>query len=427
LARRVAVLAAAGALSACAVADRFSSRELAYDTQAEQVRDTAVVLNVLRAAERKPMLFVDVGQVTGTSTVSGTGALSIPLWIMNAVSPGTGMASPSVSVSGGPTFALTPLVSKEFYQGIMSPVPTALLADLVQTGLPKQLLFLLAIQRMTITYANHGTFRSLTLSNDFFRDDAARFASQLDRLVAAGFTIENTTTTTPVGPPLSKHDVMANPALWPPLSGGARLVHHDADAARHAPEHWQIETTATDATFCFHPGDPAAAGGQAVPLPDDFAPGIDPPLLASFFCPGVEHVLPQPVTRPKTTRTGYDTKMAGTAQPYTIDVVTRSVEQMFYYLGELTRARLALSRDVTLPPPGPGLDQSSLFQIHEGRPPAGADALTARYDGHAYWVRADPTGQDRTTQVMELLMQLTALNDSAKDLPAPSAITLIPH
>ena len=36
----------------------------------------------------------------------------------------------------------------------------------------------------------------------------------------------------------------------------------------------------------------------------------------------------------------------------------------------------------------------------------------------------DPSGKDRSSQVMELLTELLAQNNSAKDLPAPSVIPI---
>ncbi len=418
----IVALSAALLLSGCATVSRFSATEMEYDRQAEQVRDRAVLLNVLRAADRKPLLFVDVGQVTGSATASGTGALSLPLQIVNSIYAGGGSASPSVTLSGGPTFALTPLVSKEFYQGIMSPVPLSLLTDLLQTGLPKSLIFLLAIQRITLTNAEPHAYRSITYNNDFFGNDAARFQTLLSGLIAQGLTLETQSQSIRLGPVLSRKDLMANPALWGVLPNGETLVHTKADPASHTPESWQIKTTSTSAGFCFHPANPDHASGQFLALPDDFAT----PWLDSFFCP---ELAPFAIiaTRPSVTHTGAATRLAADAGHFSIDIVTRSVEQIVYYLGELTRARLHEDPALTLPPGLPdGVAQANLFAVHRGGTPPRA-AITTKYEGHDYWVADDPAAHDRSTQVMELMIQLTALNDSAKDLPSSSAVTLIPH
>ena len=417
-------LLAALALPGCSAVSQFSATEMEYDRQAEQVRDRAVLLNVLRAADRKPLLFVDVGQVTGTATASGSGALSLPILLINRLYAAGGTASPSVTLSGGPTFALTPLVSKEFYQGIMTPVPLTLLSDLVQAGLPKSLVFLLAIQRITLTNADPapGAYRSVTYTNDFSGNDAIRFQALLASLIAQGLTLESQSTTTRLGPVLTRKDLMANSALWGVLPSGETLVHTDADPATHTGESWQIATTATSAGFCFHPANPQRQAGQFLALPDNFLP----PFLDSFFCP---ELAPFAIiaTKPHVTHAGAATRLASNANPFSIDIVTRSVEQIVYYLGELTRARLHEDPTYTLPPAvADGIDQANLFAVHRGGTPT-RGAIVTRYQGQTYWVADDPRATDRSTQVMELLIQLTALNDSAKDLPAASAVTLIPH
>ncbi len=413
-------------LGGCAVVSRFSATEIEYDRQAEQVRDRAVLLNVLRAADRKPLLFVDVGQVTGSATASASGALSLPLQIVNSIYAGGGNASPSFSLSGGPTFALTPLVSKEFYQGIMSPVPLSLLADLVQNGLPKSLLFLLAIQRITLTDEAPGAYRSLTFRNDFFGDDAARFQAQLAALLAQGLTLETLTRTSKLGPALSTREVKANPALWGVLPNGEHLARTRPDPATHTAESWQLEATTTAAGFCFHPVDPDRAAGQSLAVPNGLAQPGNAPWLDSFFCP---ELAPYALiaTRAEASHTGAASRLASDNGHFSIDIVTRSVEQIVYYLGELTRARLHLDPALSLPPATPNtLTQANLFAVHaQGTP--GPGAITTRYADRTYWVATDPAATDHSTQVMELLIQLTALNDSAKDLPTASIVTLIPH
>jgi hypothetical protein len=39
----------------------------------------------------------------------------------------------------------------------------------------------------------------------------------------------------------------------------------------------------------------------------------------------------------------------------------------------------------------------------------------------------DPTGHDRSGQVLRILTQLLALNRSAKDFPTPSIVPIISH
>ena len=48
--------------------------------------------------------------------------------------------------------------------------------------------------------------------------------------------------------------------------------------------------------------------------------------------------------------------------------------------------------------------------------------ITAAFDGRDYDVDAGPTGKHRLSQVLDLVTELLAQNNSAKDLPQPSVI-----
>jgi hypothetical protein len=52
-------------------------------------------------------------------------------------------------------------------------------------------------------------------------------------------------------------------------------------------------------------------------------------------------------------------------------------------------------------------------------------SISTSYDGVAYHVDVDSDGCNRSSQVMELVLKLLALNNSAKDLPAPSVIPVL--
>jgi hypothetical protein len=70
--RRCVALAAAIWLSGCALADQFGTRAVTYNIESETARDQNIILNVIRAAYRKPMQFTDVGTASGTATATGT-------------------------------------------------------------------------------------------------------------------------------------------------------------------------------------------------------------------------------------------------------------------------------------------------------------------------------------------------------------------
>jgi hypothetical protein len=96
---------------------------------------------------------------------------------------------------------------------------------------------------------------------------------------------------------------------------------------------------------------------------------------------------------------------------------THSTEGIIYYLGELVRLQLGL-----VPPKTADWDPN-IFHLREGA--GGPGAITASFQGRDYHIDVDPTGADRSSQVLDLVTELLAQNNSAKDLPQPSVIPIV--
>jgi hypothetical protein len=150
IARLCALISAAIALTGCAATDKFADRAAHYNLQLEQSQDQAILLNVVRAAERRPFMFTQL-TVSASATPSGALALALPFG-PGATTPNT--VSPTLSLSGGPTLTVTPLDTQEFYQGILKPIPASTVDLLVQRGISKELLFNLLFSRIVIHRLN---------------------------------------------------------------------------------------------------------------------------------------------------------------------------------------------------------------------------------------------------------------------------------
>jgi hypothetical protein len=109
------------------------------------------------------------------------------------------------------------------------------------------------------------------------------------------------------------------------------------------------------------------------------------------------------------------------------------VEDIIYYLGEIVRTELRLGGrepfpllvDLHTPQPDGSFAIRSVtpFRLYAG---GGEDpSIDVTHNGLVYSVKIDPAGNDRSGQVMEIVLQLLALHNSAKDLPAPSVIPVI--
>jgi hypothetical protein len=105
------------------------------------------------------MQFTTVASITGTATATGSAQYSLPVNVpFRPATNGASIAAfPPVptwnlssSISGGPAFSVPVLDTQEFYQGIMKPIPGAMYDLYVQASYPRELLFNLFVQSVTM-------------------------------------------------------------------------------------------------------------------------------------------------------------------------------------------------------------------------------------------------------------------------------------
>ena len=144
---------------------------------------------------------------------------------------------------------------------------------------------------------------------------------------------------------------------------------------------------------------------------------------------------------------------SATQMKFRVVITTRSVEQILYYLGEWVRGEMGLdgaaqplpqiSTGIGVPdeqiaeapvagaPADGGVNMLAgtndiLFQVQPGD--ACTDTLPSVHVGYFnrdYCMQIDPSARDRSSQVMEIVSQLFALNNSAKNLPSPNVISVL--
>jgi hypothetical protein len=102
-----------------------------------------------------------------------------------------------------------------------------------------------------------------------------------------------------------------------------------------------------------------------------------------------------------------------------LEVETRSVVDIIDFLGRIVRYKTPL-KVYTQPE---GSDETVIFQGLEQAPPG--PSISATVDGNTYYIKVNATSDDMSSNVIQLLSELIALNSSAKDLPAPNVITVI--
>ncbi|HTQ83757.1 MAG TPA: hypothetical protein VMI47_10865 [Pseudolabrys sp.] len=241
--RRSIVRAFGAALLSMAVAgcsffpsDYYGTRAVEYNREAEDATLAAMLLNIVRASQRRPMQFTSLQSVTGTASASGsisggeTNAHSTPLYnlptaatsIVQRVVTGTG--SGTASISGGPNFTVPVLDTQEFYQGILTPVPLSVIDFYLQEGFPPELLADLFILSIEVTRIDErGNCERFVFRNDVSDDlQFGQFQAMVDYLMVSGFIAERINKTTAYGP-----------AIPPPRAAdSARAVDAFAHAAQ---------------------------------------------------------------------------------------------------------------------------------------------------------------------------------------------------
>jgi hypothetical protein len=96
-----------------------------------------MLLNVVRASQRRPMQFTGLQSITGAASISGTSTLTAPFG--EAAHRPRGSSSPDVfglsgTVSGGPSFIVPVLDTQEFYEGILNPISLQIFDLLLGAG-----------------------------------------------------------------------------------------------------------------------------------------------------------------------------------------------------------------------------------------------------------------------------------------------------
>ncbi len=408
---RCGVVLAAVWLSSCAVADQFAPRAVAYNIEAENARDQTLLLNIIRAAYRKPMQFSDLVSVTGTATATGTVGSSLLVGPHQAASASN--LSPGVTFAGGPTFTVNTLDTKEFYSGILAPIDKSLVDYYTSIRIPRQVLYTLLFAEIDI---DTGTKHIIIPNNPDCQAKWDAFQNVLSSLLDAGLTIRlKRPTNSNFGPILSAHS----------LSDPEKL----ADLAKEKIDLVPVKRKSGGPTLYWH----------AVKDKPQVTFSVDHPqrVLAALATISEKSDNARCAGRRSNRQARLHPWVATAATRTLLPGVTvriRSIEGVIYFLGEITRFELGLDGE-NAKPIRPWLcfkkhgdlcdtGKDVLFSL---RPPYSGTSISTTYQGQAYSMDVDPSGLNHSAQVLEFVTQLLALSSSSKDLPAPSVVTLIGH
>src|SRR5579884_1622536 len=429
-------LAASAILGGCRFADHFAGHSAEYHVQAAQIKSQDLLVNILRAAHRRPLQFTDLTTVTGQTSVATSGSFQLPFAGRPNGGPALFIFQPMLTETEQPNFTVAVLNTKEFYEGILTPIPTQLIAYYLGIGMPRAMVMTLAIAE--IDYGRPDSpHRVYNRPNSAEAPLYDQFQRLLGALLDLGLTVEAVESRTPTGPPFDEKSLPEPKEAIELEEKGIKPVRHPLDepGASLTPEQrarfcragyfYQYEKTKTDYRFCF---DRTLARAGVLLRPGMAIGDTGEVMEASAICNGGAAPSAGANGRPageSTLQRAAGAAAGGAAPQRVFSFSVRSTEAVIYFLGELMRHDLGLvppQMTPTLTADGSG---NILFHVVPGA--GSGDAIAASFDGRPYHIRVDPTGGDRSSQIMDLLTELLAQNNSAKDLPAPSIIPILPR
>lgn len=438
-------------LSSCTMTDTFGSRAVAYNQQTADSKSTSVLLNIIRAAYTRPLQFTEVTTVSGQGSAAFAIGSNLPLFLRG---PGSQLysISPSIAASGTDTFNIANLNSQEFYQGIQNPLKIETIGYYLLSGLDPNLVLTLMLSNI---YVDDGVNKS-RLRNTAEDASFNAFYTAVSELIVHGLSVEPTQGTRSIGPALTEAQVSDSKFLANLLSSVAgatpgngsepptlrkfevgkdsdpELTESDKRRLKGSSTYYRFIKSSSSLRFCF---DRLRLGKRPFQSPDlsrsiDFetvpdAAGGEPPFPIHL---GMSYGKPIGfMIRVEAADVCGSGAIAANPFRLTKDVkfTPRSVEEIFGFLGEMTRRELGLAGKPPFPmevPDGHG-GWLSLFLVQ--RSPSSPQYFAATLDNESFFAAVDPSGRDRSSRVIQLLTDLLALNSSAKNLPAPSAIPLI--
>ncbi|MFA6965245.1 hypothetical protein [Bosea sp. (in: a-proteobacteria)] len=439
LAKKIKLTCVASAiplLSGCAAIDAFSPRAGDFNQQTANTKSASILSNIVRAAYAEPLQFTDITTAQGSGNVQASTGSNLPFPFRGGL--GVPLAqqaltfSPSAQASASNQWVVQNLNTQEFYNGIQTPISSQLIAYFMSIGFDKRILLPILVSEMEIIYAGRrNLFRNeldtTSKSSEIAQKDFSFFYQAMSYLVEGGFSGEQISDSTSVGPELTSsqaRDARLLSALVSPTGTDTlslREVKKDTkyqltrkspsfrfcfDHTREASDRWTRRYGALE--FLSAPATPRPATVVLGQSNNKQIPELTLRLNAGDYC-------------------GAD---AAARKAQTLDLTfkirTRSVEGVFSYLGAMVRTQLGLAdgSPQSLTVLGGTKPSFDVFKVETGF--GSANGLAISHRGQSFGINVDPSGRvDGSSRVLQLLTTLIALQSSAKNQPSPNMITVL--
>ena len=374
-------------LTACSLAPIITENSVDYNETVENVTNSVLVTNILRARDGAPLYFSDLSQIRGSLQLNLQAAqTTLPYaHFFNSSTPSLFQAGP-LTVGTQPGFDFAPLNTKKFAQGILDGIDEKVFAYFIQRGINAKVFLNLVvskIERYRMTGPGKATYLQVcpdprclaTTIGDWTADDTRQ--PILGR-VSNEF---------PVGPPIPAEILARQDNI---LRNLVKVDDSDLDLNESKKQHsYRLSKTTSNFVLCAttRPGNYNAVGIAA---------------------PGATKDAEDP-----TVPTENGTCGKGSLDPYRYVLYTRSVEAIFYYLGGLLKH-----------------PENSPIPFHIFDYPVEGTRFHASYRGKTYFVREmiveDHVPVDLTVSILAVLNDLLNLSRDADEIPSTKTVATSP-
>lgn len=434
-------------LAGCVSHGDIANSAVDFNRAVERAQNQMLLLNAIRASERRPMYITGVQTVTGSVTTEASAGIEFPF----GTAAGENKGMPSISYSDNPTFEVPVFETKEFMLGFLSPIKPDSLAYYWNQGWPRSLLFHLLVERIHVKGKAKDPDTNQTLKVDVVFDNDPDVGDELCQFVRYGRFVDMFLE---VGKPVieaneNEENVEGIPLLFREELGGLKTLlaarkeglrlHYD----NANPGVFQLQEVSKEFVFKVGPKVLNRIGLRSLKITEDMPCGQQP------------RQGDQDREGKMTVETiGEDKEdAAGSPEaknPISIDLTLRSPEAVLYYLGELIRAE----QSGKVPSLRTSEGWEPIFVAIKPGFSCTGGIVEARYENKFYMIprRKDrpapppPAPQakkayalapvediiadlkcdgGRSMQSLSLVSQLIALQKSAEDLPSSNVVRTI--
>lgn len=387
----------------------FGEMSASYANSLEQYQINMLFRNILRAAENRPVSFLDMPSINGSGTITASPYLSglftggiIPY---NAsylpIQGGLSTLTPGVALSTGNTFNFTQssLDNAVFWKGFLNELPVETVKYFEHNHIPKEVLLSLSIDEIVITNIDGVTN---TYINNPLRPDHAEFQKHMYRLIALGLGAYKISSSQKIGPPISTN----------------QLVKRFGDKGLETVKALQIEL------------DHVGSSGADLFQPVQVSSGYKICVKENKFENYVKQEYGEDIFCKKTLGQRSMSEAPQKKNQPQLMIKIRSPNNIFEYLGQVVKAQLKpIPYLVILPPsentfnpPNNESNQYALFVVSKDAPKNKPFSSVQALDGNQYTIPNENNGYSAVT--VKILAQIMTLQKIPGSIP-PSPAVLI--